>query len=241
MPRSSPHIVVSPTSADIEHGATILVLPLGSWEQHGPHLPLDTDSRIIDAVIGAALHVVDRSAFIVAPVIPITASDEHAGFPGTLSAGTAATIASVVAIARSATWARGVCIVNGHGGNVDALVAVHHALDHEGIPHTIWSPGAEPGDDLHAGRTETSLMLHIDPAAVRLDALETGTQPGSDAIERMRAGGVSAVAPNGVLGDPTRATAGEGRAILQRYSQSLAHRFDACIGQWTLRADRSPA
>lgn len=218
----------------------ILVLPLGSWEQHGPHLPLDTDSRIIAAVVDGALQLVDRSEFVVAPVVSITASDEHAGFPGTLSAGTAATTAAVVAIARSATWARGVCIVNGHGGNVDALVAVHRALEHEGITHAIWSPSAEDGDDLHAGRTETSLMLHIDRTSVRVDALEPGTQPASDAMELMRAGGVAAVAPNGVLGDPTGATAGEGRRILDRYARSLADWFEARISQWPPHG-RTPA
>lgn len=223
---------MTPTAADIATGASILVLPLGSWEQHGAHLPLDTDSRIISAVIGEALSRLRADDFVVAPVLAFTASDEHASFPGTLSAGTEATVAFVVSIARSATWSRGVCIVNGHGGNADALSSIHRALDHEGVRHFIWSPSAEPGDDLHAGRTETSLMMHIDERAVRRDLMSPGTNPGPDAVDRMRRGGVRAVSPSGVLGDPTGASAEEGRRILERYASSLAERFETLVRTW---------
>lgn len=223
---------MAPTAADITPGGHILLLPLGSWEQHGPHLPLDTDSRIVSAVIDAALARCDAGEFVVAPVVPITASDEHAAFPGTLSAGTEATVMSVVAIARSAAWSRGVCIVNGHGGNADALVRIHHALAHEGITHDVWSPPADPGDDLHAGRTETSLMLHIDASAVRSDLIGPGADPGPDAIARMRIGGVSAVSPTGVLGNPVGASADEGRRILDRYAGALLERLVALAATW---------
>ncbi|MFN5650364.1 MAG: creatininase family protein, partial [Actinomycetes bacterium] len=96
----------------------LVVVPLGSWEQHGPHLPPDTDSVIISAVVAAAAG--GREGITVAPTLGITASDEHAGFGGTLSIGTEATAAAVVAIARSASWASGVLFANGHGGNADA-------------------------------------------------------------------------------------------------------------------------
>lgn len=225
-----------PVTTDVVPGTRILVLPLGSFEQHGPHLPLDTDSRIASAVIDAALGLVDADEFLVGPVVPITASDEHRSFPGTLSAGTEATVAYVAAVARSASWARGVCIVNGHGGNADALGAVHRALGHEGIRHDIWYPVADPDDDVHAGHTETSLMLAVDPTCVRTGSLEAGTPwsavTAQEMHRRMRDGGVGAVAPNGVLGDPRGASVEHGMRLLERHARSLADRLMACARNW---------
>ena len=131
----------------------ILLLPIGAWEQHGPHLPFDTDTIIVDSVVAGALRdtQVDADAFAIAPTIAISASDEHVGFPGTLSMGTEALVQSVVAICRSASWSLGVCIVNGHGGNVDALARISSALTHEKIRHSIWSLPSYDGSDMHAG------------------------------------------------------------------------------------------
>lgn len=221
-----------PTSNDVVPGTRILVLPLGSWEQHGPHLPLDTDSRIVSAIVDAAMGGLDPGEYLVAPTLPITASDEHAGFAGTLSAGTDATATVVAAISRSATWARGVCLVNGHGGNADALRMVVAVLSGEGVNHCVWHPPMEPGDDMHAGRTETSLMLHLDPVAVRRDRIVAGTEPRAGAMEVMRAGGVAALSPNGVIGDPRGASGAEGARLLDRYARSLAARLAACARDW---------
>lgn len=218
------------TSSDIEHQSPIVVLALGSWEQHGPHLPLDTDTVIIDTVIATALMKMNESAhhFLVAPTLTITASDEHSGFAGTLSTGTEALTQSVISICRSARWARGVCIVNGHGGNNDALHAIESALMYEGIKHSIWSLPAYKGSDIHAGHTETSVMLHIAPHAVRTDRLTVGnTQPVHEILPTMRDAGVHAVSNSGVLGDATTATAEHGAQVLDFYAQRLAEHFTA--------------
>lgn len=220
------------TTSDIIPGTRILVLPLGSWEQHGPHLPLDTDSRIIDAVVSSALALLDDGQFLLAPTMAITASDEHADFPGTISAGTTATAASIVAMARSASWARGVCIVNGHGGNADALEHVHGALSHEHVNHDIWYPEADADDDMHAGLTETSLMLHLDPSAVRQDRFSAGAPSTPETLRRMRAGGVFSVTHSGVVGDPRAATAELGARVLDRWTRSLATRLETCARKW---------
>ena len=188
----------------------IVLLALGSWEQHGAHLPFDTDTVIIESVVDAAIRSVDpeNTQFSVVPTIGVTASDEHNGFAGTLSIGTNALSDAVVSIARSASWARGICIVNGHGGNSDALKLVHSALDYENIRHSIWSLPYYEGADMHAGHTETSLMLHLAPDTVRMDLAEVGAVGDSEMlIERMRAGGIKEVSSNGVVGDPTNATA----------------------------------
>jgi creatinine amidohydrolase/Fe(II)-dependent formamide hydrolase-like protein len=89
-----------------------------------------------------------------------------------------------------------------------------------------------PGGDAHAGRTETSLLLTIDPAAVRLHLAEPGrTEPITTLLPRLRAEGVRPVSSNGVLGDPTGANAEEGRALLDDLVRDLA---TAVAGHWTL-------
>ena len=213
---------------------TIMVLPLGAWEQHGAHLPLNTDSIIIDAVVQVAIQQSPHtSRYVVAPTVTITASDEHAGFSGTLSTGTEALVHTVVAICRSASWARGVCLANGHGGNADALQLITSALLHEGITHSIWSLPAYVGGDMHAGHTETSLLLHLQPDSVRVDAMQTGASGSpADLVTSMRNGGVMSVSENGVLGDPTTATAAHGIEVLHLYVNSLVTHLTNVCSHW---------
>ena len=213
----------------------ILLLPLGSFEQHGPHLPLDTDTIIIDSVVTQAMRdsQINSDEFMIAPTIAISASDEHAGFPGTLSTGTEALVQSVVAICRSASWSLGVCIVNGHGGNSDALSRISSALTYEKIAHSIWSLPSYDGADMHAGHTETSVMLHVAPNKVHTDRIERGTVGDASAlVAQMRTSGVAGVSGNGVLGDPTTATSEHGVAVLNLYSSSLASHLAAISNEW---------
>ena len=213
----------------------VLVLPLGSFEQHGPHLPLDTDTIIIDAVIAQALHdsQLKADSFMVAPTIAISASDEHAGFPGTLSTGSAALADSVVAICRSASWTQGICIVNGHGGNTDALASITSALTYENIRHSMWSLPSYEGADMHAGHTETSVMLHVAPAKVQTDLIEPGTVgDASSLVAQMRTSGVAGVSANGVLGNPTTATSEHGVAVMKLYSANLASHLATLSTEW---------
>ena len=214
----------------------IVLLALGSWEQHGAHLPFDTDTVIIESVVDAAIRSVDPEStqFSVVPTIGVTASDEHNGFAGTLSIGTNALSDAVVSIARSASWARGICIVNGHGGNADALKLVHSALNYENIRHSIWSLPYYEGADMHAGHTETSLMLHLAPDTVRMDLAEVGAIGDSEIlIERMRAGGIKEVSSNGVVGDPTNATAAHGATMLSFYADHLTKLLLQIQTSWT--------
>jgi creatinine amidohydrolase len=214
----------------------IVLLALGSWEQHGAHLPFDTDTVIIESVVDAAIRSVDpeNTQFSVVPTIGVTASDEHNGFAGTLSIGTNALSDAVVSIARSASWARGICIVNGHGGNADALKLVHSALNYENIRHSIWSLPYYEGADMHAGHTETSLMLHLAPDTVRMDLAEVGAVGDSEIlIERMRTGGIKEVSSNGVVGDPTNATAAHGATMLSFYADHLTKLLLQIQTSWT--------
>ena len=213
----------------------IVLLTLGSWEQHGPHLPFDTDTIIINSVVTQAMHdsQINANEFMIAPTVAISASDEHVGFPGTLSTGTEALAQSVVAICRSASWSLGVCIVNGHGGNTDALARISSALTHEKITHSIWSLPSYDGADMHAGHTETSVMLHVAPDKVQTDRIERGTVGDSSAlVAQMRTSGVAGVSDNGVLGDPTTATKEHGFAVMNLYSTSLASHLVKLSHEW---------
>ena len=186
----------------------VLVVPTGSTEQHGPHLPLDTDTRIAVALADALAGTDAR--LVVSPPIAVGASGEHAGFAGTLSIGTEVMRSVVVELVRSADHFAGVVIVHAHGGNRAALDAATEQLATEGRRVLVVRAGV-PGGDAHAGRTETSLLLHLAPEVVRLDRAAPGEgRPWSELDDAIREGGVIAVSPNGVIGDPTGASAEEG-------------------------------
>lgn len=200
------------TSGQVSGATPTLIVPVGSTEQHGPHLPLDTDTRIAVAVadrVGAAL------GHPIAPAIAYGASGEHQGFAGTISIGTAALTGVLVEYGRSACdWASRLVFVNGHGGNTEALRAAVGLLRTEGRD-AGWCSCSADGGDAHAGHTETSLLLHLSPHLVHTDRVVAGNvEPLADLMGRMRRGGVAAVSESGVLGDPGTATAAAGEQIL---------------------------
>jgi creatinine amidohydrolase len=197
----------------------ILLLPLGSCEQHGPHLPLDTDTQIAQYLCAQAAQHDNR--ILIAPSLTISASGEHAGFPGTLSIGTDALTQVLVEIVRSADWCNGVVFVNGHGGNADAVAAAMRTLTGEQRNVASWWPRIELGD-AHAGASETSMMLAINPEQVNMAKVEVGsTKPIGEISAQLRSGGVRAVSLNGVLGDPTTATSEHGHSLLSQLTRDL--------------------
>jgi mycofactocin precursor peptide peptidase len=205
----------------------LLLVPLGAVEQHGHHLPLATDTTVACAVAESAVDGMDGA--LLAPALAYGASGEHEGFPGTVSIGTEALTGLLVEYGRSACrWAGRLVLVNGHGGNLDALRSAVPLLRTEGRD-VAWFPCAVPGADAHAGRTETSLVLHVEPPAVRLDRAVAGeTAPLPDLLPRLRAEGVRGVSPTGVLGDPAGASAEEGAALLA----DMAGRLTGAVESW---------
>lgn len=204
----------------------MLVIPVGSTEQHGPHLPLDTDTRIAAAVSNALVEQLAGGEWIVAPAVSYGASGEHEDFPGTVSIGTAALRLLLVEYGRSASrWASRLVFVNGHGGNVEALAAAVALLRYEGRD-AGWAACTAVEADAHAGHTETSVLLHISPGDVWTDELAPGnTAPLSELLPHLRSGGIAAVSELGVLGDPTTATADEGERIFAEMVNGCADRI----------------
>ena len=206
--------------------APVLLIPVGSTEQHGPHLPMNTDTLVAEELAARALHHTD--GLLVGPTVSVTASGEHQGFPGTLSIGTATTTAVLVELVRSADWAAAVVLVNGHGGNHAAVTDAVDRLTAEGRNVLAWWPSwprrRDGGPaDLHAGRIETSLMLAIDPGLVRLER----ATPGPDTtVEELRRRGVKATSPSGVLGDPAGASGGEGERFIAAFVDDLVHQIE---------------
>jgi len=229
-------LVDAPSSADGTR-APIIVIPVGSTEQHGPHLPIATDTLIAEELVGRAVHRTD--GLLVGPTLTVTASGEHAGFAGTLSIGATVMGQVVLELGRSADWAAGVVLVNGHGGNHGPVTTAVNTLRAEGRSVLSWWPKwpqrADGGPaDLHAGRIETSLMLAIDPGLVRLELAGAGVDA---SIDDLRARGVQAVSPSGVLGDPQGASGGEGERFIDMFVTDLLHAIEA----WRPVADGAPS
>jgi creatinine amidohydrolase len=206
--------------------APIVLIPVGSTEQHGPHLPTATDTIIAEELAGRAVHRTD--GLMIGPTIAVSASGEHQGFAGTLSIGAEVMVAMIVELVRSADWAAGVVLVNGHGGNHEAITRAVETLTAERRPVLAWSPvwpqrrDGGPAD-LHAGRIETSMMLAIDPGLVRLERAVAGPDA---SIDELRERGVRSVSPTGVLGDPDGASGGEGERFIAAFVEDLAHRIE---------------
>lgn len=216
---------------------SVFVQPLGAIEQHGPHLPLSTDSVVATAV---AEEAVDRygdevDAWLL-PTLEYTKSNEHAWSPGTvwLSATTLLAVLDDLGRCLATTPARRLVFLNGHGGN-SALAAVANReirlahglmtfLAHPGMPADQGgeSPASELGMGVHGGTDETSLMLHLAPHLVRMDLAERRIPEQLALNKHVRFGGRVAFGwlsndfgPDGYVGDPTVATAERGAALFE--------------------------
>jgi len=229
---------------DLEGSRPLVLLPLGSVEQHGPHLPLDTDCAVALEVsrraaalaAGQAAAAGPAARVLTAPAQPYGASGEHEGFPGTVSIGHQALELLLTELGRSLLrWAGRLVVVNGHGGNLPSMPAAIIRLRREGREAAWWPcrpPGTAPGD-LHAGHAETSMMLALRSPAVRAERAVAGPAgPPGELLARVRAQSVRGVSEPGVLGDPAGASAGHGERLLA----AMAARLTADIGRWQVGA-----
>ena len=222
---------------------SIIVLPLGAIEQHGPHLPLNTDFVVADEVSRAAVNAVgqETQAWLL-PTLPFTKSNEHAWSAGTmwLSASTLMAVLDDIARSVASTPARKLLFVNGHGGN-SALTAMMNReirlkwglqtfLAHPHMPADQGgsSAASELGMGVHGGMDETSVMLHLRPDLVDMSLAVRRVPEKLAENEHVRFGGRVAFGwlsndffPEGHIGDPTGANAEVGKTMFDSAASSL--------------------
>ena len=203
----------------------VAVLPVGSTEQHGPHAPVSTDVLVAERVARDAGDRLDDA--VVLPSVPVGVSREHAAFDGTLYVSPSTFRSYVAETARSAPAER-VVVVNGHGGNVDALQEVCARLTRDDTApfatHWTWWRAVDLGEPSmgHAGRVETSVLLHLAPELVNEDSAAEGAESWGDYAETAPlAYDSDEFTDDGVVGDPTEATADEGRRLYEDAVDSL--------------------
>jgi creatinine amidohydrolase len=228
------HLIPTSTTTDARtRQATTAILPIGSFEQHGPYLPLTTDT-LIACIISQA--IADSYPVLELSPLTITCSHEHKAWPGTVSI-SARTLYEVIRDIYQSLQQSGVnrlVLINAHGGNYvlrnvvqEASVSgPHMALFPESI-HWVTAYAAanmtSEHDDMHAGEVETSILLHAYPEAVR-----TGYEA-ADHVADDRTGlltlGMEHYTESGIIGSPSLATATKGKAVLA----SLVNSFADCL------------
>jgi creatinine amidohydrolase len=225
--------------------SSILCLPLGAIEQHGAHLPLDTDVVVAEGVTRALIaRLGEEFDLWQLPTLPIGLSREHDWAPGTLSLSVATFAALIKEVAREiarALPARNLAIINGHGGNRGILENLLHeiagdfALNACVVHPFDLAKNAAAGPDVHGGANETSVMLALAPELVSSDMIAGALPPpapdGTAALIFDR--GVSwawrtddpRLAQNGIIGDPRGATAEQGRVMIERMAEAARDVF----------------
>jgi len=224
----------------------VAVLPIGAVEQHGPHLPLDTDTTIVEGVVAAALARLDPTVVaLLLPTQSLGASIEHEAFPGTISLppDLLMRIWVQIGLAVAAAGMRRLVIVNGHGGQPEVMALAARELrvragllvvsanwfDFGEPPGLI--PPAERRFGIHGGLIETSVMLHLAPHKVRTAALANFPSAVQDWAARFPAlaGTRTRIAwasqdlhPSGAVGDPRAANGSLGEALVQHAAAGLA-------------------
>ncbi|MGW6448496.1 creatininase family protein [Lentzea sp. NPDC055074] len=217
----------SDTTVDVR-GKSVAVLPVGSTEQHGPHLPLATDSVIAWTI---ASEIAARYPVRLLPPIQFSCSQEHADWPGTVSI-SASTLVSVVNDIAESLRRNGVThvvLVNGHGGN---YVLSNVVQEGEGLVlfpgRDDWAFAREKAgietsaySDMHAGELETSILLHAHPDLIR-PGYETADHLAEDR-RHMLTLGLAPYTESGVIGRPSLASAGKGQLLLAGLTESFGH------------------
>ena len=229
---------------------TVAVLPVAAIEQHGPHLPLSVDATLLQGVMDAALPLLPAALPVLfLPPQVVGLSPEHIRFPGTLTLSPATVIALWTEIGECVARAgvKKLLLFNGHGGQVSVMDIVarelrtrSHLLVYSASWFSLPLPDAvavqfsaeEHRFGIHAGDIETSMMLHLAPATVRMEHARDFRSTSQDRAERyaILGNGKSAKLgwqmqdynPQGAVGHAAAATPAKGRAVVDAAAQQLA-------------------
>jgi len=238
--------LASPEFRQIDR-ATPVVLPVAAVEQHGPHLPIATD-RMIAEYFAEQLNARLGASVLVLPTVAVGCSEHHMDFPGslTLRHETFLSVCEQYLLSAHRHGFRNLLILNSHGGNrgVCQVFLEKFGAEHPDCQIAVVSwwrmvsnelfefNESGPGGVGHACEFETSLMMHISPNSVRMDAIEprANNTPTYDWAEEdlLRPSRVSLhrsmkqISPNGVWGDPTKANADKGKKIAEIVCQALS-------------------
>ncbi|MCA1338009.1 creatininase family protein [Pseudooceanicola marinus] len=236
--------------AGIDTARAVALLPVGASEQHGPHLPLSTDSVLGEGVARAAGPRVEAADVYLLPTITYAKSDEHLSYPGTLTLSAETLMATLVEIGRSVARAgvKRLVLLNAHGGNVPVLQIVARRLRIEegmicvtagwvtmGYPQGLVSP-QEAAQGIHGGFVETAAMLHLAPDLVDMSKAENFVPASARVAEENEVlrtlgpvgmGWVSQdLHPAGVAGNAAAATPEAGRALIGHAATRYAKLLD---------------
>lgn len=238
----------SPEVAAIAAAGGVALQPIGAYEQHGPHLPLETDALIARALTAAAARLLptDLPAWVL-PTLAYGKSIEHAGFPGTITLSTTTLLAVCLDVARSvaASGIRTLVFVNAHGGNPELLALAARDIRAElgldtysvhvpslPLPDDLVARMPRPDLDVHAGHYESSVLLALAPDTVAMEFAAADGLASADAVagfEHVSLFGSVALpwstadlSDSGTIGDPTGADAEWGRAAVEAHSRALA-------------------
>ena len=229
--------LTSPEIAALDREHTVVILPIGSVEQHGNHMPLGTDSMLAEAVAGAAARAADGVVVLPSPGYGFSA--HHMRFPGsvTLRAETLMAVCEDIVGSVVQHGFRRILVVNGHGGNAGIIDVLASTLGHRHYGNariaclTYFTLAQKQIAELrqsaaggmgHACEFETSLLLHLHPELVRMERAETTyPAPGSDYLSTDLIGAQAVrvyhdfgdLSPTGTLGDPSLASGEAGAAF----------------------------
>lgn len=217
--------------------SSVLLLPIGAIEQHGPHLPLSVDHVIAHETATAVVDACGEDLDVwQLPTLSISKSNEHAWSPGTLwlSPETMLAVLHDIGRAVASTGAERLVILNGHGGNTTHLgtalrelrlaFGLKTFLMHPSLPPAYGGRSTEEelGMGIHGGRNETSVFMHLRPDLVQLDKAERRVPEAIADNTHVKFGGSVSFGwmsndfhPDGYIGDPTGADAGLGKQLFE--------------------------